>query len=199
MNRRSISAPHPRARALTVKASTPEPANRGITRSNATPAASVLRLCRRMALAVPATAARTRGDCSFVCNTHLLLYCPHRHPQHGSWLMGWLTMDTLRPRWDASHERSVTCPRPGPRIERRGARVEKTQLGQGLFALESTSGELRRRGAAVLRRGHGTDAGVKGHSSTRANMAYRLWGGCGDVKRPACDANGRPARVEAAA
>ena len=47
--------------------------------------------------------------------------------------MGWLTMDTLRPRWDASRERSVTCPRPGPRIERRGARVEKTQLGQGLF------------------------------------------------------------------
>ena len=47
--------------------------------------------------------------------------------------MGWLTMDTLRPRWDASRERSVTCLRPGPRIERRGARVEKTQLGQGLF------------------------------------------------------------------
>ena len=42
-------------------------------------------------------------------------------------------MDTLRPRSDASRERSVTCPRPGPRIERRGARVEKTQLGQGLF------------------------------------------------------------------
>ena len=52
----------------------------------------------------------------------------------GSWLMGWLTMDTLRPQSDAKRgERSVTCPRPGPRIKRRGARVEKTQLGQGLF------------------------------------------------------------------
>ena len=77
--------------------------------------------------------------------------------------------------------------------------MEKTQLGQGLFALESTSGELRRRGAAVPGRGHGTDAGVKGRSSARVYMARRLWGGCGDVKRPACDANGRPARVEAAA
>ena len=120
MNRRSISAPHPRARALTVKASTPEPANRGVTRSNATPAASVLRLCRRMALPVPATAARTRWTRSFVCNTHLLLCCPHRHPQHGSWLMGWLTMDTLRPRSDAKcGERSVV--------------VKKTQLSQGQF------------------------------------------------------------------
>ena len=71
-------------------------------------------------------------------------------------------MDTLRPRWDASRERSVTCPRPGPRIEHRGARVEKTQLGQGLFALESTSRELRRRGAAVPGCGHRTDAGEKG-------------------------------------
>ena len=34
--------------------------------------------------------------------------------------MGWLTMDTLRPRWDAKRgERSVV--------------VKKTQLGQGLF------------------------------------------------------------------
>ncbi len=50
----------------------------------------------------------------------LLLCCPHRHPQHGSWLMGWLTMDTLRPRSDAKRgERSVV--------------VKKTQLSQGQF------------------------------------------------------------------
>ena len=27
----------------------------------------------------------------------------------------------------------------------------------------------------------------EGHSSTRVNMARRLWGSCEEVKRPACD------------
>ena len=85
--------------------------------------------------------------------------------------------------------------------------AHRTQRGQGgkdaarpgSLRRNATSGELRRRGAAALRRGHGTDAGEKGRSSARVNMARRLWGSCEDVKRPACDANGRPARVEAAA
>ena len=88
MNRRSISAPTPRAKALTVKASTPEPVNRGVTRSNATPAANVLRLCRRMALAVPATAARTRGDCSLLCMR--TSFCIARTGIHSAGLRYWV-------------------------------------------------------------------------------------------------------------
>ena len=67
----------------------PEPANRGVTRSNATPAAGVLRLCRRMALAVPATAARTSGTRSLMCNTHLLL-CVARTGIHSAGLRYWV-------------------------------------------------------------------------------------------------------------
>ena len=79
--------------------------------------------------------------------------------------MGWLTMDTLRPR-------PACCRQVGCLTWDRSVVVKKTHLGQGLFALESTAGELRRRGPAVPGRGHRTDAGEKGCSSTRVNMDH---------------------------
>ena len=85
--------------------------------------------------------------------------------------MGSSTVNTLRPRWDAA--RSVVGKKP--------------QLGQGLFALESTTRELRRRGPAVPGRGRRTDADEKGRSSTRVDMGHDSGEAATTGERPAYD------------
>ena len=185
MNRRSINAPHPRARALTVQASTPEPSTGALPgatprlppASSACAAAWLLRSRRRRPGPVEPVPC-----CAFAP--------PSVSPAPASVARVFATGLTVD---------GHTPPTVGCQTRRTECGCEEDAARPGSLRRNATSGELRRRGAAVPGCGHRTDAGVKGHSSTRVNMARRLWGSCEDAKRPACDANGRPARVEAAA
>ncbi len=125
----------------------------------------------------PAEADRDSPDlwnrCQDVLDVHLHLLaccCPHRHPEHGSRVMG-----------------SVDERRTPPTV---GCRTRKTEWGKRkrssarVFRWGDRPLEAAVRGAAVLRAGHRTARGKRRRSSPRTQNVRG--GKLRDVKRPAC-------------